>query len=292
MKPVVAIVAVVAVVAALATAFLAQQWVADQTARPVAVQKAPTAEVLVVARDVAPGSALTDDDLRYESWPTATAARFLVRQPGEDLKAKFVGAIPRRALAAGEPFQDSAIARTDAGLLAVLLEPGMRAASVAISNASAVSGFIAPGDRVDVVLAADFQRTDQDAVGKGGPIVRFAAETVLADVKVLAIDQQIARGKDGAAIQGKTATLAVSPKQAEILATASMLGQLSLVLRPQATAAVEAEAEAEPAAGMKPFTPDIEASQAMRAINGGAPAGSGGSGIRINRAGVVSTRSF
>ena len=288
MKPVVAIVAVVAVVAALATAFLAQRWVAGQAARPVAEQKAPTAEVLVVAREVAPGSALTDDDLRYESWPTATAARFLVRQPGDDLKAKYLGMIPRRALTEGEPLQVSSVTRTDAGLLAVLLEPGMRAASVAISNASAVSGFIAPGDHVDVVLAADFQRADQDAVGKGGPIVRFAAETVLTDVKVLAIDQQIARGKDGAAIQGKTATVAVSPKQAEVLATASMLGQLSLVLRPQATAT----AEPAPTPGAKPFTPDIEASQAMRALTGGAPAPHGGSGIRINRAGVVSTRSF
>lgn len=290
MKPVVAIVAVVAVVAALATAFLAQRWVAGQAARPVAVQKAPTAEVLVVARDVAAGTALTEDDFRFEAWPTDAAQRFVVRQPGDDVRAKFLGAIPRRALVAGEPFQEAAIARTDAGLLAVLLEPGMRAASVAISNASAVSGFIAPGDHVDVVLAADFQRADQDAVGKGGPIVRYAAETVLTDVKVLAIDQQIARGKDGAAIQGKTATIAVTPKQAEILAAASMLGQLSLVLRPQATTA--AEAEPAPAPAERPYTPDIEASQAMRALTGGAPAGTGGSGIRINRAGVVSTRSF
>ncbi len=288
MKPVVALVAVVAVVAALATAFLAQRWVAGQSARPVAVEKPATAEVLVVAREVAPGVALVDDDLRYETWPAATAERFLVRRAGEDPKAKHLGAVPRRALTEGEPFQESAVTRTDAGLLAVVLEPGMRAASVAITNASAVSGFIAPGDRVDVVLAADFARADEDAVGKGGPIVRYAAETVLTDVKVLAIDQQMARGKDGAAIQGKTATIAVSPKQAEILAAAEMLGQLSLVLRPQDTSV----AEAAPLPGARPYTPDIEASQAMRALTGGAPAASGGVGIRINRAGVVSTRSF
>lgn len=287
MKPVVAGLTVVAVLAALGTAFLAQRWVAGQAARPVAVQPAPTAEVLVVAREVALGTALADDDLRYEGWPASAAQRFIVRTPGDDPKARFLGMVARRPLTEGEPFPESAVVKLESGLLAVLLEPGMRAVSVAISNASAVSGFIAPGDRVDVVLAADFQRADQDAVGKGGPIVRFAAETVLTDVKVLAIDQQIERGKDGAAIQGKTATIAMTPKQAETMVAAGMLGQLSLVLRPLADEAATAEAVPVP----KRFTPDIEASQAMRALTGG-PVASGNPGIRINRAGVVSTRSF
>jgi pilus assembly protein CpaB len=289
MKPVVAIVAVVAVVAALITAFLAQQWVANQTARPVAAIRPPHQEVLVMARDVPAGTALTGDDLRSADWPMGAATRFAIPAEG-NAKDKYVGMIPRRPLFEGEPLIESAIVRPEAGLLAAILESGMRAASVAITNASAVSGFIAPGDHVDVILAADFQRADQDAVGKGGPIVRYAAETVLTDVVVLAIDQQISRGKEAATLQGKTATVAVSPKQAEVLATASMLGQLSLVLRPQETNTTETQPAAAP--GTKPYTPDIEASQAMRALTGGAPAGNGGSGIRINRAGVVSTRSF
>lgn len=290
MKPAVAIVAVFAVLAAVATAFLAQRWVAGQAARPVAAAPAPTAEVLVVARDVAAGLALTDDDLRYEPWPAAAAERFLSRREGDDPKTRFLGANPRRALSAGEPFQENAVARPDAGLLATLLKPGMRAASVAITNASAVSGFVAPGDHVDVVLAADFQRTDQERVGKTAGLMRFAAETVLADVAVLAIDQQIAPGKDGAAIVGKTATLAVTPKQAETLATAALFGELSLVLRPQP----RADAEPEPAADAPAYTADVEASRAMRAFarGGGAPGGGSGGEVRINRAGAISARSF
>lgn len=292
MKPIVVILIAVAVAAALATAFLAQRWVAGQAARPVAVQPAPTVEVLVMAREVEAGIPLAEDDLRYESWPVAAAQRFVVRAPGEDAKAPYVGMVSRRPLAEGEPFPRSAVAKVEAGLLAGVLEPGMRAVSVAISNASAVSGFVAPGDRVDVVLAADFQRADQDSLGKGGPIVRFAAETVLRDVRVLAIDQQIARGKDGAAIQGKTATIAVTPKQAEVMIAAGMVGQLSLVLRPLAEAEAGAKAAGQPQP--EPFTADIEASQAMRALNGGPakPRGDGQAGIRINRAGIVSTRSF
>ena len=232
MKPVVAILAVVAVLAAVTTAFLAQRWVADQAARPVSATPAPTAEVLVVARDVAAGSTLADDDLRYESWPTATAERFIARRGDDDPKARYLGMVPRRPLTAGEPLTEAAVTKPAAGLLAVLLEPGMRAASVAISNASAVSGFIAPGDHVDVVLAADFQRADQDAVGKGGAFVRFASETVLTDVKVLAIDQQISRDKDGAAIQGKTATIAVTPKQAEVLAARAIAPAVTMANAP------------------------------------------------------------
>lgn len=289
MKPVVVIMAAVAVLAALATAFLAQRWVAGQAARPVAAQPAATAEVLVVARDVPAGATLSSDDLRYDTWPASVAQNFIARK-GDDPKAQFLGMVPRRPLVEGEPFPTSAVTKLDGGLLAVILEPGMRAVSVAITNASAVSGFINPGDRVDVVLAADFQRADQEVVGKGGPIVRYASETVLKDVKVLAIDQQVARGKDGAAIQGKTATLAVSPKQAEIIVAAGMLGQLSLALRPQADENATAAAEPPPP-GTPPFTADIEASDAMKTITHGGGK-SGDFGIRINRAGVVSTRSF
>lgn len=289
MKPVVAIVALLAVLAAGATAFLAQRWVAGlQAARPVAVQAAaPTAEVLVVARDVAAGVALTDDDLAYEAWPSAQAQRFIARTATDDPKTRFIGAVPRRALAAGEPFQETAVARPDAGVLAMMLEPGMRAVSVPVNAASAASGFINPGDRVDVMMAADFQRADEQTVDKGGQFVRYASETVLTDVKVLAIDQQFTRDEKGGAIVGKTAAIAVTPKQAEILATAGMLGQLVLSLRPQARAEAAPEPPREPPA----YTADIEASQAMHALTRGKPSG-GSAIVIINRAGQISERKF
>ena len=290
MKPVVAIVALLAVLAAGATALLAQRWVAGlQAARPVTAEAAPapTAEVLVVARDVAAGVALGDDDLAYEAWPSAPAQRFIARTAADDPKARFIGAVPRRALAAGEPFQENAVARPDAGVLAMMLEAGMRAVSVPITAESGASGFINPGDRVDVVLAADFQRADDKLVGQGGKLVRFASETVLADVKVLAIDQQFTRDDKGAAIVGKTAAIAVTPKQAEILAAAALLGHLSLALRPQ----VRAETAPEPAREPPAFTADVEASQAMRALTRGGRGG-GGAVVTINRAGEISERKF
>lgn len=290
MRPVAVILVVVAVVSAGLTAYLAKTWLDSQSRSGAPTAAAETAEVLVVARDLPAGTTLADGDLRYDKWPVSVAAgRFVTKKPGEDAKAGLIGLVTRRALTEGEPFTQSATFKQDAaGILAGILGPGMRAVSVAITNASAVSGFVVPGDRVDVVMAADFQRADNQGA-KGGPIVRFAAETVLEDVKVLAIDQQIAKGKDGAAIPGKTATIEVTPKQAEKLITAGMVGQLSLVLRSMAKGTEQPEAKA------LPFTADTEASQAMQSLAGrkAKPSGGGGgSGVVINRAGDISTKSF
>lgn len=291
MRPVAVILVAVAVVSAGLTAYLAKTWLDAQSRATAPAAVVPTVEVLVVARDLAAGTMLTEGDLRYEGWPASVAGgRFVTRkQPGEDAKAAYVGLVARRALTEGEPFTQAATFKQDAaGILAGMLGPGMRAVSVAITNASAVSGFVVPGDRVDVVMAADFQRADNEGV-KGGPIVRFAAETVLEDVKVLAIDQQIAKGKDGAAIPGKTATIEVTPKQAEKLIAAGMVGQLSLVLRAMAKGQAAPEA-----ASPLPFTPDTEASKAMQAVAGrkAKPSGGGGSSVVVNRAGTISTKGF
>jgi pilus assembly protein CpaB len=292
MRPVAVILVVVAVVSAGLAAYLAKTWLDTQSRAKAPAAVVETIDVLVVARDLPAGTMLSDGDLRYDSWPISVAAgRFVTRKPGEDVKAALIGQVSRRTLTEGEPFTQSATFKQDgSGILAGILGPGMRAVSVAITNASAVSGFVVPGDRVDVVMAADFQKSDNNGP-KGGPIVRFAAETVLENVKILAIDQQIAKGKDGAAIPGKTATIEVTPKQAEVLITAGMVGQLSLVLRAMAKGAVE------PAAGMVvrlPYTSDTEASKAMQSLAGqkGKPSGGGGSGVLINRAGDISTKSF
>jgi pilus assembly protein CpaB len=293
MRPIAVILIVVAMLAAGGTAFLAKRWLDVQSSRHSAPEAAAVQDVLVVARDVALGATVSADDLRYDSWPASVPAdRFIVRKPGEDPMATYVGQVARRALVEGEPLSPTATFKQgNAGLLAGVLLPGMRAVSVAITPASAVAGFVVPGDRVDVVMAADFQRAaSQQQEGKSGPFVRYAAETVLEDVKVLAIDQQMAKGKDGAAIQGKTATLEVTPKQAEVLTAAGLLGQLSLVLRGQGGDT----ASPQPIPPQPAYTGDTEASRAMKALLGGgkAKSHSGGGGVTINRAGEISNKAF
>ena len=290
MRPAVIVMAI-AVVAAFLTAMLAKSWMDGQAQKPVEVQTQSMTEVVVVARDVASGAALQADDLRYEKWPEQSITpRLIVHQSDNDPKAQYVGQVARRALVEGEPLSAASLFRTDAsGVLAGLLAPGMRAVSISITNPSAVSGFITPGDKVDIVLAADFQNTlERDKKGSSSIIQRYAAETVLTDVKVLAIDQQIARAHDGAAIPGKTATVEVSPKQAEILTAAGMMGTLQLVLRGLPADKTEPQQAALPEAG---YTGDTEASKALKILVGTkethAKSG-GGTVIEINRAGQIS----
>lgn len=293
MRPIRVAVLVVAVLAAVMTAVLARKLVNRQTHVEAPAQMAMV-EVVVAARDVPAGAVLAVEDLRFDRWPADVAARLAVRTEGDDPRTPFAGQSVRRDLAEGEPVTSAALRRNSAGMLAGMLGAGNRAVSVAITNTSAAAGFVTPGDRVDVLLAADIKRAAGNDVGDGGPMVRFAAETVLSDVKVLAIDQATTRAKDGAAVEGKTATLEVSSKQAEILAAASMLGSLSLALRSADPADPAAVAQTRPAAL---FTADTEASRALDALRNVRPkpvagaARPAGGQVMVNRAGKVSAES-
>jgi pilus assembly protein CpaB len=112
--------------------------------------------------------------------------------------------------------------------MAALLSPGMRAISVEISTESASGGFILPDDRVDVILTYQAQVAMADAV-----LDRPVTETILQNVRVLAIDQVFYQGESESASQiGNTATLEVKPDEAELIAHSQRLGTLSLSLRP------------------------------------------------------------
>ncbi|MDA8233124.1 MAG: Flp pilus assembly protein CpaB [Magnetospirillum sp.] len=294
MRPIAVILVVVAALAAGLAAFLAKRWV-DTASTAKQGEPVATIDVLVAAHEIAPGTVLKDGDLRYDRWPQAVLSpRLAVKTPASDPKTNFIGTVARFAFADGEPMtQDGVFKQDSGGVVSAMLAPGMRAVSIAVNPVSGVSGLVAPGDHVDVLLAEDVNKADNaGSAGSAGPIVRYAAETVLEDVRVLAIDQQVARSRDGAAIQGKTATVEVTPKQAEILATANMLGQLSLVLR----SAAHPEGGASDVAAKEPFTADTEASRALKSIRGkglnSSSGARGGASVQINRAGAISSKSF
>jgi pilus assembly protein CpaB len=107
----------------------------------------------------------------------------------------------------------------------------MRAVSTDISPETSAGGFILPNDRVDVILT----RRDK-AAEKAAGVEVHTSETVLTNIRVLAIDQTI-QEKDGQKVAvGKTATLELTQRQAETLALSRQLGSLSLALRSLADA--------------------------------------------------------
>jgi pilus assembly protein CpaB len=132
-----------------------------------------------------------------------------------------VVSIVRTPVSAGEPIRDSkVVAAKGGGFMAAVLPKGMRAVSLDIAPDTDAGGFILPNDHVDVVLT---QRNPTNQ--------KTQSETILTNVRVLAVDQTIGE-KDGTkVIIGKTATIEVNPPQIRTLATARQLGTISLALR-------------------------------------------------------------
>jgi pilus assembly protein CpaB len=110
--------------------------------------------------------------------------------------------------------------------MAAILPTGMRAISTEISPETGARGFILPNDRVDVILSRREKNPD-----RGGSADIVNSEVILANVRVLAIDQT-PKEKDGqSTVIGKTVTLELSPEQGQTLARARQSGTLSLALR-------------------------------------------------------------
>src|SRR5260370_42203316 len=101
------------------------------------------------------------------------------------------------------------------GYMAALIRPGMRAISADISPEPGVGGFILPNDHVDVILPRLEKSNGEDA---------FHSETILTNVRVLAIDQTVEEENGQRVVIGKIATLRLAPPQAERLAVAARLG--------------------------------------------------------------------
>jgi pilus assembly protein CpaB len=112
------------------------------------------------------------------------------------------------------------------GFLAAVLTKGMRAVSMEVSAENGAGGFILPDDHVDVLLT----RRDKGAEKLTG-VEKFTSESILRNVRVLAIDQAVEEKAGQKVVVGKTATLELNPDQAETLEVSRQLGTLSLALR-------------------------------------------------------------
>lgn len=233
--------------AAVAAIFLARGMSSDAGGAPVQTEAeqqaaelaANTEMVLVAASNMAVGHEVTAADLEWRDWPKDSVNEAFFTQstlPGavED----YTGAIARREIAAGEPITGGKLVNPgEAGFMAAVLEPGMRAVAVPISVETSAGGFILPNDRVDVLLTNEVQ---SQGAAAGPSSEAFITRTILENVRVLAIDQVFKEVEGEQVIAGSTATLELTPGEAESLAMADAMGEIVLALRSVADIAYDA----------------------------------------------------
>jgi len=189
-----------------------------------------TIDVLVAARSLPAGTLMKEEDFTPRAVPSSELPQgALTNTP--DTRASLRGALLRHYLDSGKFLMAGDVLRPrDRGFLAAVLAPGARAISLGVDAVTGAGGLIWPGDRVDVILTQDL--SDKDA-----PLARrIVGETVLNDVRVVAVDQSIAQGAvaSGENTTGHlahTVTLEVTPEQAERAAVATRLGRVSLTIR-------------------------------------------------------------
>ncbi|KQW19055.1 Flp pilus assembly protein CpaB [Afipia sp. Root123D2] len=229
------VVLAIAVCAGGVAAYLASSSEPKQAALPAAAPQMETTDVLVAKSDIALGQIVKPEDMQWQAWPAATASSsFIRRKDRADAVTQLTGSIARSPLLAGEPVRDTKLVKGNgSGFMAAILPTGMRAISTEISPETGAGGFILPNDRVDVLLSRRQKNPDSNG-GSGQDTV--SSETILSDIRVLAIDQTVAEKDGQKVVVGKTATLELKPKQAENLARARQSGTLSLALRSLADA--------------------------------------------------------
>src|SRR5271170_1903072 len=147
-----------------------------------------TVEVLVAKTDLSRGQVIATQDIGWQTWPADAAnSNFIKKSDRPDAINQFAGAIVRVAMVAGDPLRDpNVVMAKGSGFMAALLPQGMRAVAVDVSPETGAGGFILPDDRVDVLLT----RHDK-AAEKATGVEKFTSDTILSNVRVLAVDQNV-----------------------------------------------------------------------------------------------------
>ena len=201
----------IALVLGVSAAWLANNWVEDRL-RP--VKDNTGTPVVVAALDIPFGTRIEQTHVKVVDWPSGNTPKGAYSDP-----LLLEGRIAKQGFLPGEVILESRVVEHLGGsTLASIVEPNKRAVTVRVNDVIGVAGFLLPGNRVDILT------TRQKARGSA------QTETILQDVKVLAVDQTASTDKDRPVVV-RAVTLELSPSEAELLVKATSEGSLQLTLR-------------------------------------------------------------
>ncbi|MCQ0989540.1 Flp pilus assembly protein CpaB [Jiella marina] len=212
----------VALLAAVGAGLVALNLSQPEPQEPVIITAAPAqppirlVDVLITKNEVPMGS-IVEGGLAWQKWPQdGVGPDLILKSERPNATDEFHGSIARQSFFAGEPVRESKLIKPEHGFLSAILSEGKRAVSVRISAETAAGGFILPNDHVDVIMT----RRLQSANGRSDSM---ATETVLRNLRVLAIDQTVQEQDGQKVVVGNVATLEVDPEQAEALTAAQQM---------------------------------------------------------------------
>ena len=217
---------IIVLVMAVACAGLAMLLMKNMVKGPqtkIVKQEVSEIQVLVAKADIGLGGRLRPHDMKWQPWPGSAAKGYITKRRNPKAIQEFTGSVARVSIGLGDPIRAKKLVKAnEGGVMAAILPSGVRAISIEVSNAAGVSGLILPNDRVDLILTTK--------TGRGGD-KKSASETLLNNVKVLAIGTTFETKNGQKSMKAKTATLALSPNQVEIVTQARSRGKIWLSLR-------------------------------------------------------------
>ncbi len=202
----------------MARDFFAQQQAQLAEAEAAKLAIVPTSDVMVVNKQMRYGQKLTTKDVKIVRWPTAavpngafTSAEELFPKGGEEQRSVLRTMEPDEAILSMKvtgPGEDAGVSSR--------LSPGKRAFTIKTDVTSGVSGFLRPGDRVDVYWTGSLS---------GGNFTQL----IHANVRLIAINQSADEDNNNPVV-ARTVTVEVNPTEVAKLAQAQATGRLSLSL--------------------------------------------------------------
>ena len=232
----------VALAAAAGAGYLAMNMQPQQQIVQVDAPAAPQIEleqVLVASEDI-PVGGIIEAQVYWQDWPKAAVTEGFITQAAKPQAVdELKGSVARSVIYKGEPVREAKLVGKDQSFMSSILPSGKRAIAVEIAADTSAGGFILPNDYVDVIM------TRRAASSTGAE--SFVTETILSNIRVLAIDQTIREDEEGRKVKvGQTATLELTPSQSEIVTVAQqMADRLALALRSTADANEKAKPGAE-----------------------------------------------
>jgi pilus assembly protein CpaB len=207
-----------------------------------APQETASITVMVAAKPITVGTVLTDDMVANQPWPAHLALEGFVQADG---KTNVVGMVARGPFQQNEPLLITKLSNpNDPNFISGDLPKGQRVVTIAINETDGVAGFVFPGDHVDLIYTHEVEKWEyapgatSDALNQTPQAQKTSqtiTETLLTNVKVLAIDQRASSAgavdQNGNLVIPRTASLMVSQADAQRVRLASKTGTVSLALR-------------------------------------------------------------